>query len=143
LSEKETEQREEQAGDFEPENGSSVNEGSPDGFAKSFCSGFRSGDCGLYSGDGGLAVLGVCGSILPDGLRGLGGAVAQHSRRDTHAYAQLSPDTVWFHKKSLRHFRWRCVSGDACWFELQASGIRSKVKKYPHARGRAAERKRG
>lgn len=113
LNKEKAEDGEEEACDFEPENASGVNEGSPDGLAESFCSLF-------YSSDSAFAARGVDGRVLADGLGGLGGAVAQHSRCDARTYAQLSANATRFHKKSL--------AVTLTQFRLQAPGNGSKVK---------------
>lgn len=72
LDEEKAEDGEEESCDFEPEDAASVNKGAPDGLAELFCS-------LLYPGYSVLAACGVCGRVLPHGLRSLRGAVAQHS----------------------------------------------------------------
>lgn len=65
LDKEQAEDGEEESGDFEPEDAAGVDERSPYGFAKPFCSfGCAFGARGVYGG------------VLLCGLRGLRGAVA-------------------------------------------------------------------
>jgi hypothetical protein len=97
LGEEKSEEREEEAGDFEPENASGMNEGPPDGFAESLCSLFG-------SGNGVFAALRINGRVLADRLRGLRCAVTQHARCDSHTHAQLSTNTIRLHIKKSTAF---------------------------------------
>jgi len=72
LGEEEAEEREKEPCNFEPEDAASVNEGSPDGLAELFGAFF----CSFESA---FAASGIGGSILPNVIRTLRGAIAQHS----------------------------------------------------------------
>ena len=90
LGEKEAEEGEEEASDFEPEDAACVSEGSPDGLAEFFCA---AGDSAAAVG----ALLNIDGSLLPHsgslllhGMSGLRGAVADHAGGDADTDAEFA-----------------------------------------------------
>ena len=100
LDKEEAEDGEEHASDLEPQHAARVDEGPPDGFAEALgsasCSGSRLD-----------AARDMSGGLLANGLRGLGSAVTQHSRRDAQTYAEPATYTVRFHTMSLTAMRFQ------------------------------------
>lgn len=96
LNEEQSENREEQSRDLQPEDAAGVDKRSPDGFAEALAAAFD-------PDGGGFGAGGVDGRILANGLRCVDGAVAQHGRSDAGADSKCPAYAGRLHKKSLRH----------------------------------------
>lgn len=97
LNEEEAEEREEASCDFEPEDAAGVDERAPEGFAESLAA-------ALEAGGGGLDARGVDGGVPPGGLRGMGGAVAQHHRGDARADSEFPAYAKRLHESPMSKF---------------------------------------
>src|SRR5262249_6669360 len=104
LRKEQTEEREKESRDLEPQNAPGVSEGSPDRLTEIFCAGGdRPTPLGSASGISRRLLLHGRPFLL-HGMSGLRSAVTHHPRSDTDADAQFSAKTIRLHTQ-------KCSSG--------------------------------